>query len=106
MLGRPVKAGAVMVAGCRDWRRRTVTPRPTPVALANLHDTTDYFEHRYFETRRGADGEAQARLELVLNAVRRHFPAAVDPGRRILDIGCDTGDFLMVARQFARLEPF
>jgi SAM-dependent methyltransferase len=79
---------------CCSW---TYLPRPTGTAQAAIHDTGAYFEHPYFQLRRSIGPQQVRRCRLVFS----HLAKAVDisslRGARMLDVGCDTGGFLVTA---------
>ena len=80
-------------------------PRPDPVKQAAIHDNEDYFDHPYFKLRRGVD---QAQLRRCRQIFDRLSVAADIPwlrGRRLLDVGCDTGAFLSAAAKEFGIQP-
>jgi SAM-dependent methyltransferase len=81
-------------------------PRPSPRDLTALHNSPAYFEKAYFESRRTAEAGTMRRLRLVTDLVDKVRDDAFLSGRRMLDIGCDTGDFVLAARAALGVEPF
>jgi SAM-dependent methyltransferase len=81
---------------CGSW---TALPRPGDAEQAAIHDNADYFDHPYFKLRRSVTPSQIRRCRNVFS----YIAAALDPaslrGQRLLDIGCDTGNFLMAAQQ-------
>ena len=85
-------------AVCRVW---LYVPRPCSMEQVAIHDSVDYFEHPYFGLRR----TAQLAIDRRCRWVFQRIAAAQHPdslrGQRLLDVGCDTGAFLLsAARQF------
>jgi SAM-dependent methyltransferase len=76
-------------------------PRPTPEEVVLLHDSETYFAKPYFAQRRGRTEAAERRARRVLAAL----PPRPLAGRRLLDVGCDTGDFAAAAARVADLVP-
>jgi SAM-dependent methyltransferase len=105
-LGSPLEVGAVTLASCDACGSRTAIPRPGAIELRELHDNPGYFEHQYFEGRRGRDEQSRRRAKLVLEVIRRNAPAALASGSRVLDVGCDTGDFPLALRNLADVSVF
>jgi SAM-dependent methyltransferase len=68
--------------------------------LAALHDSEEYFEKEYFDARRGREMVTARRAQRILDLVAAKRPDARLADARVLDIGCDTGEFASV---FARL---
>jgi 2-polyprenyl-3-methyl-5-hydroxy-6-metoxy-1,4-benzoquinol methylase len=63
-----------------------------------LHDRPDYFDHPYFALRRAARRSEHRRCEMVFARLARAIDVGALRGERLLDIGCDTGGFLVAAR--------
>jgi 2-polyprenyl-3-methyl-5-hydroxy-6-metoxy-1,4-benzoquinol methylase len=80
---------------CKSW---TYFPRKTQAAQAAVHDDESYFAHPYFTLRRTITPQLRRRCGRIVQTIRS---AAGIPtqGQRWLDIGCDTGAFLTVAKE-------
>lgn len=65
--------------------------------LDALHSDPAYFNHPYFAGRRSLD--SHARHDSYRRIVKELFPNGVPTGARLLDVGCDTGAFLDVAKK-------
>jgi SAM-dependent methyltransferase len=105
-LGVPRRLGAAILAACQRCGSRTAVPRPTPEELAALHNSPAYFEKEYFDARRGAETITSQRLGLVTDLVSRVRGDDFLRGRRVLDVGCDTGDFLLAAMRAVGIDPY
>ena len=105
-LGRVERLGGVALAPCAACGTRTAVPRPARDEAIALHNSNEYFEKTYFEARRGRDGVTQRRVRLLLDRLARELPELAVKHGRLLDIGCDTGDFLVAAQQLADVVPF
>ena len=74
----------------RHWPPRTESQ------LTELHDNTDYFQHPYFEARRDVQHKG---LRIKHRRLLSRLKVLMSRDSvRILDIGCDTGSLLTVAR--------
>ena len=84
------------VARCRRCGVVRVDPPRSAQAMADLHRTPEYFNHPYFAARRDISSAELTRKH------RAMIEAMTADGRRqgasLLDIGCDTGSLLCVAR--------
>jgi cyclopropane fatty-acyl-phospholipid synthase-like methyltransferase len=97
-----VRVGTAQLLTCNRCGVWTYWPRPNESGQAALHDSAEYFEHPYFELRRRGTPQLDQRCRKIFDRVRA---ADVDvkslAGQRVLDVGCDTGAFLLsAARQF------
>src|SRR5262245_18821260 len=76
----------------------TALPRPSVGTQAEIHADAEYFEHPYFEERRrpgSVERRCRETFERITGATGRRFGA----GTRHLDVGCDTGEFLLAAQR-------
>jgi 2-polyprenyl-3-methyl-5-hydroxy-6-metoxy-1,4-benzoquinol methylase len=89
------------VARCRRCGLVRVDPARSGDALIALHRTPGYFSHPYFAARRDLGSENLMRKHrAVLDVLTGGGPRS---GARLLDIGCDTGSLLCVARDEFRM---
>jgi SAM-dependent methyltransferase len=72
-------------------------PRPTSDELADLHSTDDYFDHPYFQDRRELTSQLCENYAYRLEHIE--LWAGSIQGKRVLDVGCDTGLFLQFLRE-------
>jgi SAM-dependent methyltransferase len=89
---------------CRQCRSLSALPRPTSGDQEGLHSGAKYFEHPYFDARR--------RSSLVEKRCRETFErlyedqlSSLKRGLRHLDVGCDTGEFLLAAQRLFNVIP-
>lgn len=87
---------------CGSW---TFLPRPTPRQQAELHDNEDYFEHPYFEGRRTRTQVVEQRCRELFSRIGDHVDPEHFRGLPMLDIGCDTGDFIAAASRLYGVRP-
>jgi SAM-dependent methyltransferase len=87
---------------CRSW---TYLPRPTPDEQQRIHDNPEYFEHPYFEGRRALTPAMRRRCRQTFERVGAAVALGALRGRRVLDVGCDTGAFLRAAAEAYGIEP-
>lgn len=95
-----VRTRQLTLSRCRECDGLTAIPRPDPTVLAAFHDSSVYFDHPYFESRRVDRGRVDARSRDVLSWLLRVNPSFTGRNVRHLDVGCDTGIFL---ESFSRL---
>lgn len=75
-------------------------PIPSAEELVRLHSTAEYFSHKYFEARRDPSTPGSiSRSQRVLAQLAAYVRAG-----RLLDVGCDTGTFLLHARDLGGYE--
>lgn len=92
------KARLVECGACQSWM---YLPRPTAQEQAALHDDETYFEHPYFQHRRYAQERNDRRCRQIFTQLGMGLDLTTLRGDRLLDVGCDTGAFLLsAARQF------
>jgi len=70
---------------------------PGAEAQAAFHRSAHYFHHPYFEQRRQDERAFDLRSDLVFREIGRPFLLPHRAGIRLLDVGCDTGGFLLAA---------
>jgi 2-polyprenyl-3-methyl-5-hydroxy-6-metoxy-1,4-benzoquinol methylase len=95
----------VTLRRCSGCGSLTAVPRPTPEAQASLHDAAEYFSHPYFERRRTDEERTAARCLQVFDRLSLVLPATRLKGRRHLDVGCDTGAFLIASARLFGVIP-
>jgi 2-polyprenyl-3-methyl-5-hydroxy-6-metoxy-1,4-benzoquinol methylase len=103
---RPVvklrSASLFACTGCRTW---AYFPRPTPAEQAAIHDNDEYFEHPYFQHRRGTTPQQRRRCRELFKRVGTVVELLHLRGERLLDVGCDTGGFLLAAQEEVGIVP-
>ena len=100
-----LQLGQAWLEGCRSCGSWTYLPRPTPRQQAALHDTADYYEHPYFQERRCQDAAIRRRCRLIFDHLSAVVPTERLRGRRLLDVGCDTGALLRAASELYGVVP-
>jgi 2-polyprenyl-3-methyl-5-hydroxy-6-metoxy-1,4-benzoquinol methylase len=90
------------ISRCDGCGSGILLPRPSRQELAATHARDDYFDHPYFESRRQLTPPLAHRYGMRL----RELEARIGPlrGRRILEVGCDTGLFMAYLRDEAGAE--
>jgi len=84
---------------CAACGSGVLLPRPDAGALLALHSSDSYLSHPYFDARRAAAPSLQATFDARLRSLERRIGALA--GKRLLDIGCDTGLFVEHAERAA-----
>jgi SAM-dependent methyltransferase len=102
----PRRLGAVVLAGCDRCGTQAALPRLSTQELRAIHDSPAYFGKTYFEARRDVQIETVKRVRRVSELVSSVRGDGFLAGRRMLDVGCDTGDFVLAARATAHIDPF
>jgi 2-polyprenyl-6-hydroxyphenyl methylase/3-demethylubiquinone-9 3-methyltransferase len=98
LVGGQLRACAV----CKTW---VYYPRPDQTEQSSIHDTPDYFEHPYFKLRRTLNPAQLRRCTQIFQRIAGAIDLSGLRGRRMLDIGCDTGAFLLAAAQVTGVVP-
>jgi 2-polyprenyl-3-methyl-5-hydroxy-6-metoxy-1,4-benzoquinol methylase len=81
-------------SACGSW---IFSPRPTTKEQSALHDTQAYFEHPYFEARRRNASATDERCRRIFERIAHGINVESLRGNCMLDVGCDTGEFLASA---------
>ncbi|MCS6955276.1 MAG: class I SAM-dependent methyltransferase [Candidatus Calescibacterium sp.] len=87
---------------CQSW---ISIPRPTVEQQIACHNNSEYFSHPYFKERRKQDLNFERRCYRIMLRIRRGVNLKSLKGQRILDIGCDTGEFLLWAARYLNVIP-
>lgn len=87
---------------CRSW---TYLPRPTLEAQFAIHSTADYFDHPYFTRRRQAGSVQMRRCRQIFASLSSVTDLTELRGKRMLDVGCDTGLLSLTAAEFFGVRP-
>ena len=82
----------------------TAFPRPVPAVLADFHNTAEYFAHPYFTNRRANAVGVQRRCAAIGRRLGAEALRSL-PGKKHLDIGCDTGALLKSAADLFGTHP-
>jgi 2-polyprenyl-3-methyl-5-hydroxy-6-metoxy-1,4-benzoquinol methylase len=86
---------------CRDCGTWNIDPRPSAAAQTALHDSDAYHEHAYLAHRRANVDALDRRCAAIFERIGVFLDLASLRGERVLDIGCDVGQFVAsAARQF------
>ena len=105
-IGAGARYGAATLARCGRCGSLTGLPRPSSAETAGLHDSEAYFAKPYFASRRGRESFAERRFHRLLALLARVRPELRLNGGRLLDVGCDTGDFAAAAARVAGVVPY
>ena len=83
---------------CGSWN---AAPRPTPQFQHAFHDTEAYSEHPYLQHRRARPDLVDRRCAMIFGRLSKVADLSNLRGEPVLDIGCDSGAFILsAARQF------
>lgn len=92
-----VAVGDFRLMACRRCDGWTSWPRPSSEEQAALHNADAYGEHPYLVHRRANTRALERRCAMILDRIGGVVDAAGLRGERILDVGCDTGQFVIAA---------
>jgi len=87
---------------CGSW---TAVPRPTALAQHSFHDSDSYFDHPYLEHRRANPALGDRRCAAIFGRIGRALSLVELRDQRVMDIGCDTGEFILSAARQFRIQP-
>lgn len=90
--GRTVRLRYGAIETCRACRSGILLPRPSTERLIDLHSSAEYFDHPYFEARRDLSPGLRAVYDERIAVIAQYCGSL--EGKRMLDVGCDTGLFL------------
>ena len=96
------KVSLVTCPGCQSW---ISLPRPIASEQSAIHDTSEYFEHPYFEQRRNKQRTIEQHCHEIFGKIEVALSCGLQ-GSTVLDIGCDTGAFLACAAKQYGIVPF
>ena len=86
---------------CRTWN---LVPRPEEAVQSAFHDSERYYEHPYLEHRRANLTAVDRRCAVLFGRIGQFTDVSALRGNPVLDVGCDTGEFISsAARQFGIL---
>jgi SAM-dependent methyltransferase len=88
---------SIVLYRCDACHSLVAWPRPTIGEQTALHDNPDYYEHPYFERRRGLTEGVERRCRAAFARIGKGTNLRSLRGERHLDVGCDTGSFLLAA---------
>lgn len=91
------KNASISLFACEFCGSLTALPRPSAARQFALHDDAEYFEHPYFERRRHRADAIERRCRAVFAKIATAIDVDSLRGQRHLDIGCDTGNFVLSA---------
>lgn len=100
------QSASVTLFACQSCGSLTALPRPSAERQAALHDNAAYFEHPYFELRRHSVYAIERRCRATFAKIATAIDLSSLRGQAHLDVGCDTGDFLLSAARIWGTRPF
>jgi SAM-dependent methyltransferase len=96
---------SIVLYRCDACQSLVAWPRPTLGQQNALHDNPDYYEHPYFERRRGLTKGVERRCRAVFARLGKFIDLQGLRGVRHLDVGCDIGSFLLATAKFFETVP-
>lgn len=90
---------------CEFCASLTALPRPSAERQFALHDNAEYFKHPYFEHRRGNPHAIERRCRAIFAKVGTAIELSSLRGQGHLDVGCDTGEFVLTAARILGTTP-
>jgi len=100
-----VRLGCSRLIGCHRCGSWTYLPRHSEGEQVAIHDSPEYFDHPYFESRRKTNPHLEKRCRGVFTQLGSAIDLITLRGQRLLDIGCDTGAFLDCAARHLGIVP-
>lgn len=106
LAARPVvrleRSRLVACPRCGTWH---YTPRAAVADQIARHAAAEYLDHPYFRNRSAQTGRIRARCRQVFDEIGRAIDIGSLRGERVLDVGCNTGDFLEAATEMLGIAP-
>ena len=100
-----VRTASVHLYRCAECEAWSSHPRVEASRQAARHDSEQYFEHPYLRRRREQFERADARCREVFERLSCAVDIGSLRGQRLLDVGCDTGQFLACAARRFGIRP-
>jgi len=92
----------VVCPSCRSWN---YLPRPSMAEQIRIHTTKEYYHHEYFQKRREPGPQVKKRCMEVFGRVNQYLSYRQLVNIPVLDIGCDTGSFILCAADLFHIIP-
>jgi 2-polyprenyl-3-methyl-5-hydroxy-6-metoxy-1,4-benzoquinol methylase len=82
---------------CSDCGSWILLPRPSVGDQSAFHDSAAYFDHPYLIHRRAYTDAVERRCAAMFQRIEAVFDLSTIRQQKILDVGCDTGQFVLAA---------
>jgi 2-polyprenyl-6-hydroxyphenyl methylase/3-demethylubiquinone-9 3-methyltransferase len=82
---------------CRECGSWTAYPRPSRAEQSAFHDSEAYFDHPYLVHRRAYTTAIDRRCASIIQRIGAVVDLSLLRRQRLLDVGCDTGQFAVAA---------